>query len=376
MPQIIPQAREKGSHSLTRAELYELVWTSSSVQVAKSLGVSDVAIAKICKRYDIPKPPLGYWARVRAGQNIPRAPLSVPPASVPEMIEIGKVSFHPTKPAAKVKSVIQKGSLHIPDNVPLTHPLIKKTLSALSNTAKDKYHRIWPSADHEYLNVSVGKDNIKNALRIMQILINNLERLGYSVKAVKDDERSWQTIVTIDGQPVKIKLEEPSVRKADNPPKDQWGFNRWIFLPSGRLHLIIDEYAEGLQRQWRVALNKTLDQTLSSFITGLIEMAKATKIRKARWEQERLVIQAAMKRQMLETERINQLKSLTVSWDDNRRMNGFLEDFERRVIDRCGKIDPNSKIGEWISWAKEYVKRIDPLEGIIRDLDLVEKDNP
>ena len=47
-------------------ELELLVWSKPTVEVAKILGVSDVAIAKRCKKLGIDKPPRGYWAKVKA----------------------------------------------------------------------------------------------------------------------------------------------------------------------------------------------------------------------------------------------------------------------------------------------------------------------
>ena len=46
--------------------LRELVWEMPTTQVAARFGISDVAIAKWCKKYGIEKPPRGYWARVRS----------------------------------------------------------------------------------------------------------------------------------------------------------------------------------------------------------------------------------------------------------------------------------------------------------------------
>ncbi len=63
------------STTLTRLELYEQVWTTPTVQLAKKYGISDVMIAKICRRHRIPKPPLGYWARIQHGQKVSRTPL-------------------------------------------------------------------------------------------------------------------------------------------------------------------------------------------------------------------------------------------------------------------------------------------------------------
>lgn len=43
--------------------LEKLVWEMSSVKLSKILGVSDKAIEKRCKKFNILKPPLGYWRK-------------------------------------------------------------------------------------------------------------------------------------------------------------------------------------------------------------------------------------------------------------------------------------------------------------------------
>jgi len=53
----------------TKKELHELVWSAPTSHVAKLFGVSDVAIAKRCKRLGITKPPRGYWAKAEHRAN-------------------------------------------------------------------------------------------------------------------------------------------------------------------------------------------------------------------------------------------------------------------------------------------------------------------
>lgn len=60
---------------LSREELFALVWEKPTLEVAKELGISDVAVGKLCARLQVPKPPRGYWARVQAGQTPRRPPL-------------------------------------------------------------------------------------------------------------------------------------------------------------------------------------------------------------------------------------------------------------------------------------------------------------
>ena len=46
----------------TKELLEKLVWEKPTSKIAKDYGVSDVAIAKLCKKYNIDKPGRGYWA--------------------------------------------------------------------------------------------------------------------------------------------------------------------------------------------------------------------------------------------------------------------------------------------------------------------------
>jgi hypothetical protein len=44
---------------LTRTELYEKVWTTPMRTLADEFSMSDVGLAKICRRCDVPVPPVG-----------------------------------------------------------------------------------------------------------------------------------------------------------------------------------------------------------------------------------------------------------------------------------------------------------------------------
>lgn len=55
--------------TLSREDLYELAWSKPLRELAKDFGISDVALAKRCRRLGIPVPGRGYWARIDAGQK-------------------------------------------------------------------------------------------------------------------------------------------------------------------------------------------------------------------------------------------------------------------------------------------------------------------
>lgn len=62
-----------------REALYAQVWQTPISSLAKQYSISDVALAKICRRLHVPVPPRGYWARIASGQQITKPKLPKPP---------------------------------------------------------------------------------------------------------------------------------------------------------------------------------------------------------------------------------------------------------------------------------------------------------
>jgi len=61
---------------LQREKLHKEVWQTPVRQLAKKYGMSDVGLAKVCRRMDIPLPPRGYWAKEAYGHDVDKKPLS------------------------------------------------------------------------------------------------------------------------------------------------------------------------------------------------------------------------------------------------------------------------------------------------------------
>ena len=80
-----------------RDVLYEQVWAEPVRDVARRYGVSDVALAKACRRLTVPLPGRGYWAERRAGKVPPPPPLP-PPVPTTEPLR-DMVLWAPDRPA-------------------------------------------------------------------------------------------------------------------------------------------------------------------------------------------------------------------------------------------------------------------------------------
>ena len=77
------------SHKFSREELYDLVWFEPVKTLARRFELSDVGLAKACKKANIPRPPRGYWAKLTAGKKVARAALPARGPGMSDEIEVG-----------------------------------------------------------------------------------------------------------------------------------------------------------------------------------------------------------------------------------------------------------------------------------------------
>src|ERR1700752_2303834 len=84
-----------GRSTVSRAELYDLIWQIPISRLAARFGVSDVGLAKICARHRIPRPPRGHWARLEFGKPGRQVPL---PALAPDEASLATVAIEPVPP--------------------------------------------------------------------------------------------------------------------------------------------------------------------------------------------------------------------------------------------------------------------------------------
>ena len=66
--------------NMDRSELFERVWSQPVARLAEEWGISGPGLKKICRRLQVPVPPRGYWAKLKAGHRVSRPKLPSPPA--------------------------------------------------------------------------------------------------------------------------------------------------------------------------------------------------------------------------------------------------------------------------------------------------------
>jgi hypothetical protein len=149
-----------------RQELYENVWQFPIGKLSVEYGISDVGLAKVCRKFEIQLPGLGQWTRIACGHTIARPPLPVMenipvlirqirepetfvlPEDTPELERIERVKAATTPPVTKEM---------------LAHPLIEKTRLLLNEARSRDGEKLWATREAEWLDLRVTKNCLARA---------------------------------------------------------------------------------------------------------------------------------------------------------------------------------------------------------------------
>ena len=188
------EGRGEMAETRKREELYRDVWREPMLQLAKKYGVSDVMLAKVCRKLHIPAPGRGYWARKASGQKLSVEPLpelkDVPVIQrfkLPEP-ELREPKIPEPEPAdseyLRIKE-IETLKIAVDTNAPI-HRLVAITIKAFkSATTDDRGFRTTGHKEGE-LDVRISPASLERAIAILNAVITALERLGYPVNVKPD----------------------------------------------------------------------------------------------------------------------------------------------------------------------------------------------
>ncbi len=363
---------------IEREELYDEVWSTPMVRLAKRYGISDVGLAKVCKKLKIPVPGRGYWQKIKSGKRVRRTPLPLLAKGQENVVMIGRT----TKPANNNEERMHVDSEKLPEN-PIViadtlrevHPLVLKTQKSPINAKVDR-SGLLASRDHGCLDIKVGKDSLDRAFRIMDALLKALDRRDYTVSV---DEKKRTTKATVLGETVFFSLEE-NLDRSERPltpaqEKDKirnpWGYSRpeYDYNPSGKLSLRITDPSWNIGRRiWSDGKKQRVENVLNSFVIGLIKAAVAERehrIQRERWEKERKEEERRRREQQrlkeAEERKLWGLFTDSICWHRSQQIRAYVQAVEDAVEKSTGDIVSGSSLDEWLIWAPKQVDRLDPL---------------
>lgn len=349
---------------LTREEVYERVWDKPTADLAAELGISDVAVGKLCRRMGVPKPPRGYWARIEAGQKVAKAPLPDPgPGTVRYVTYYPPAEMElPPSTAALLKDEI---SVDVPSDLHDPSPLVATFARFLTTGEFQDDDLISPPSGEGFLAITASRRQILRALRIMDALAKTLISKGYEI-AVAEDYRGETTRALKGGEQVTISLSErtrtiPRQLTEEEKKKPPYLLdNLEVKVPDGRLMINIRSGYDHSQ-VWRDRKDEPLEMRLGEVVKAIMVLIEAKLETKRREEADRLASQEAARRREEEEKRRTRLESDAASWRKSEDIRAYLRAYESKVIEVKGRLDPESEEAAWLGWAWSYADSIDPL---------------
>jgi hypothetical protein len=369
----------------TRQELYQKVWSEPLRTIAKQLGISDVALAKRCRKLNIPLPGLGYWAKKAAGYKLRQKALP----SLPQTSAAGgeRVVFQPSQPEPTPREIPQAvaqqevfeldpaNRIAVADTLRAPHPLVRGTAEAIRRAGKAATD--WVSCGKGCLDMQVTRATADRALRIMDAVVKAFHERGWPV-AIETDY-PFKAYATILGQRVPFGIRERIKKVANEPAKavrstydGKWYTphqSKYRDEPTRRLSLVLRshwERATAVEASWDESAPGLLENRLNDFMIGAVSYADHWREwERRRVEGERLRMEAELRRaeevrrRQAEAARLSELEEEADRWHRSRMLRAYM-DAIRLSVDQSRKlVDPS--LQTWLDWATDQANRLDPL---------------
>ncbi len=380
---------------LTRKELYERVWSTPMRRLAGEFGLSDVSLAKICRRHKIPCPTRGYWAKRRNGKKTYRRRLPKIDDESLEQISMSVVDDPPKIPKGRpplavdpeIARLIQQekdpiNKIKCAKSLDGADPYVLTTETYLADAKEDEYGRLFRPGVFQkpYFVLCVSRKQASRSLLILHTLVQALLKRGH--KLVISDKSAREIEVEILGHRYRLSMWESSshykrsatMEDRKRLAEDPWyGWRDYEYRPTGFLELCIDRSRYGSLAKIRETNKQKLEDRLNEVVIKLLRLVDKRQVaqERARIKQKE---SAARKKVAIEQEIANRMDEVRIAWiaetlpkwEAAQRLRPFVEAV-RDVASKDEVGDAEGEVARWLSWATKYIKSLDPLSNS-RDL--------
>lgn len=370
----------------TREQFYELVLSKPMTHLAKEFAISDVALHKICRKHDIPNPPLGWWAKKAAGKRVKQIPLREAKAGTADRITIANADL--SRESSALANVREQARILASeggdDLAAPTHPIIDRTVAKLRK-AKPSDIGVVAADGAGVIKCEVASPSIDRLTVILPRVVraaslqgfelaaddrsahfkSETENIGFSIAETVKREKH----VLTDAERAK---EEAWERKRDLAARrNSWGnvfldrprFAEWDFHPTGRLSFEFERvYLFGSavpRRSFRDAKVQRLENMASEIGVGIAVLAAAKTEQRLKREAEQRRIEEEWRRRELEARvkhiedrRAAGLGAILVELDELDRL--------RRLISMLAEevpAEPTPRLSAFLAWAKDHLAK-------------------
>jgi hypothetical protein len=379
-------------HKFSRQELYDLVWSEPMKTLAARFNLSDVGLAKACKKANIPRPPRGYWAKLAAGKRVSKTPLPARGPGMSDSIEIGANRYYyysrtseeealnstPQPPvfedtiedvAARVTAAIPR--VTVPRFPEHAHRQIRQLLDADELRRREHLTSRFPSSWNAPL---FDEPFEKRRLRVLNAIMTALEKAG--MKPTFQGKEGRDLGVHVNDTLVRYTLDATS-QKPDP-------YRRSAIQTRGssarlRCQILTGGSHSGVRLSWEDSEKEKLETHLTAIVTGLIIAGEQQYREACQWHYEWMVgrkaalIEKTRKRKeeaerkererlaALEKARLDRLLGAAAAFRQATDIRVFVANVESRQSLGALPIS-DSDFATWKGWALSQADQIDPVQ--------------
>jgi hypothetical protein len=361
---------------MKRTELYEKAWSTPMRKLAAEFGLSDVGLAKICRKNGIPVPGIGYWRLVETGNAPERKPLPPIGAGQDETITI---FVREPKPY----NLPKKAALGLVPNVTVradgdvTHPFALKTKRAFHRVSKDDRGMITPKevrASH----IKVSTDALPRALRILDALLCAVEGQKYSVKWPASADAALTILV--DTEELHFCVTEKFAQKAHTLTPEEIARRKknlydyapkWDYVATGVLSLSIQDLPYELshfRKSWSDGAIRRLENCLGEFVAVLPHIAKAIRTvneerarENARRQEEAKQAEENRRKQAEYDRKAKVVAQFLQGWREGKALRAFAAAIKKKLDSSTIEAEQKREMQTITEWITDHADYVDPL---------------
>ncbi|THV16718.1 PIN domain-containing protein [Rhizobium rhizophilum] len=354
----------------TREEIYQLVWSTPLNKLGSEFGVSGQTLANVCRRFDIPVPPVGYWQKLAFGKAVERPELPTERADRGLVVRLGpKVPRHTL--AAKPVEIreVRSGAVENVQTAPPPHPIVASIRKRL---ARLKWYEDFATITLPPFKFMTSPGPIGRICNLVDQLVREIQGQGWILQ--KQDTEAWRLI--IQEEEIWISFNEQTKRVAHIPTKQElrdaaeysWHkIPEFDHVPSGLLKLTITNASYlGLRVNWADGKKQRLEATMPSILEGLA--AAGFSLHARRLEREEQARQYAIwekreaerkRSEQIQFARVGELRVMARRHREAAELRAFVTAVQALVAQ--SPVSESSAAVEWLTWAEQAVAWLDPL---------------
>lgn len=381
-------------HRISRGHLFDLVWSKPLRDIALTYGVSDVALAKVCRQHDLPLPGRGYWAKLKASKQMHTPSLPPRGLGMHEYIRIGReVWLGREADDARVISENLPPAPEFPETLAeLTKRVTRlvgkvvyvrdlgRTHGAIARLLNDDVKRLEKRSEAGYSSYFDKPYFVspyeRRRLKLLNSIFLSLARLEVSASVRGKNPSRFS--IRVGNTDIGFRLDAPTKKNQH----DEWRSVSDERRPaSDPLQLSITwhlEIEEMMHLVWEDRRDAPIENFLTDIVVGLIVAGEmhyraAERYRHACAVERRAELIEATRKQEEEAQRAENERLLRL---ETARMVKLFEDAMslRLANDLRGYIDavqkangesgdpvPETEMAQWVAWASAQAERIDPV---------------